>query len=179
MHLPIQKTQETWVWSLGWEVPLEEEIVTHSIIPAWKIPWTEESAGLQSMGPQSRIWPRDWAHTHTHTHIMHVNIVLSTNSQFFQRQRACALSSSCINTRTVSTVQCLSGDSVLPQGTITNCSVMETPLKVQLYPLNSTTLPPWGYTDIWKVFSFFLPIFFHLLSLLRMRLKEILKLEST
>ena len=41
---------ETQVWSLGWEDPLEEEMVTHSSIPAWRIPWTEEPGGLQSMG---------------------------------------------------------------------------------------------------------------------------------
>ena len=37
----MQKTQETWVQSLGQEDPLEEEIATHSNIVAWKIPWTE------------------------------------------------------------------------------------------------------------------------------------------
>ena len=42
--------QETWVRSLGWEDPLEEEMATHSSILAWKIPWTEEPDGLQSMG---------------------------------------------------------------------------------------------------------------------------------
>ena len=46
--------QEMWVWSLGWEDPLEEGIETHSSIPAWRIPWTEEPGGLQSMGSQSR-----------------------------------------------------------------------------------------------------------------------------
>ena len=35
-----------WVWSLGQEVPLEEEMATHSIILAWKIPWTEGPRGL-------------------------------------------------------------------------------------------------------------------------------------
>ena len=40
----------TWVWSLGREDPLEEEMATHSSILAWEIPWTEESGGLQSMG---------------------------------------------------------------------------------------------------------------------------------
>ena len=35
--------------SLGWEDPLEEDMVTHSSILAWKIPWTEEPGGLQSM----------------------------------------------------------------------------------------------------------------------------------
>ena len=37
---------------LGWKAPLEEEMAIHSSIPAWKIPWTEESGGLQSMGLQ-------------------------------------------------------------------------------------------------------------------------------
>ena len=41
--------QETQVRSLGWEVPLEKEMATHSNILAWRIPWTEKSGGLQSM----------------------------------------------------------------------------------------------------------------------------------
>ena len=41
--------QETWAQSLGWENALEEDVVTHSSILAWEIPWTEESGGLQSM----------------------------------------------------------------------------------------------------------------------------------
>ena len=44
--------RETWVWSLGREDPLEKEMATHSSILAWKIPWTEEPGGLQSMGLQ-------------------------------------------------------------------------------------------------------------------------------
>ena len=43
---------ETWVQSLGWEDPLKKEMATHSSILAWKIPWTEEPRGLQSMGSQ-------------------------------------------------------------------------------------------------------------------------------
>ena len=42
--------EETQVWSLGGEDPLEKEMVTHSSILAWKTPWTEEPGGLQSMG---------------------------------------------------------------------------------------------------------------------------------
>ena len=38
------------VLSLGWEDPLEKELAAHSSILAWKIPWTEEPGGLQSMG---------------------------------------------------------------------------------------------------------------------------------
>ena len=41
--------QETQVWSLGWEDPLEKAMATHSSVLAWRIPWTEEPGGLQSM----------------------------------------------------------------------------------------------------------------------------------
>ena len=44
--------QETRVRSLGWEDPLEREMAAHFSILAWKIPWTEEPIGLQSMGSQ-------------------------------------------------------------------------------------------------------------------------------
>ena len=44
--------QETWVQSLGWEDLLENWMATHSSILAWRIPWTEEPGGLQSMGLQ-------------------------------------------------------------------------------------------------------------------------------
>jgi len=44
--------QLTQVWSLGWEDALEEEMATHSSLLAWRIPWTEEPGGLQSMGSQ-------------------------------------------------------------------------------------------------------------------------------
>ena len=43
---------ETWVRSLGWEDPLEKGKATHSSILAWRIPWTEEPSGLQSLGSQ-------------------------------------------------------------------------------------------------------------------------------
>ena len=42
--------QETQIISLGWEDPLEKEMATHSSILAWRIPWTEEPGGPQSMG---------------------------------------------------------------------------------------------------------------------------------
>ena len=52
-NLPsMQKPQETQVQSLGWEDPLEEGMATPSSILAWRIPWTEELGGLQSMGLQ-------------------------------------------------------------------------------------------------------------------------------
>ena len=46
--------QETLVQSLGQEDPLEEGVVTHSSILAWRIPWTEEPGRLQSMQLQSQ-----------------------------------------------------------------------------------------------------------------------------
>ena len=49
-HLPA--IRETQVQSLGREDPLEKEMATHSSTLAWKIPWTEESGGLQSMRSQ-------------------------------------------------------------------------------------------------------------------------------
>ena len=42
--------RETWVQSLGQEDPLEKRMATHSSILAWRIPWTEEPGGLQSVG---------------------------------------------------------------------------------------------------------------------------------
>ena len=52
--------QESWVHSLGRENPMEKEMATHSGIPAWEIPWTEETGGLQSKGvAQSQTWLSD------------------------------------------------------------------------------------------------------------------------
>ena len=48
----VPAMQETWVRSLDWEDPLEEGMATHSSILTWRIPWTEEPGGLQSMGSQ-------------------------------------------------------------------------------------------------------------------------------
>ena len=47
--------QETWVPSLVQEDPLEKEMATHYSILAWRIPWTEEPGGPQSMGKQSDV----------------------------------------------------------------------------------------------------------------------------
>ena len=44
--------QETWVQSLGWDDPLEKGMATHSSILTWRIPWTEEASGLQSLESQ-------------------------------------------------------------------------------------------------------------------------------
>ena len=47
--------QETWVQDLGWEDTLDKGLATHSSILAWRIPWTEEPGGLESMESQSQI----------------------------------------------------------------------------------------------------------------------------
>ena len=48
----LPEMQETQVQSLGQEDPLEKGMATHSSILAWRIPWTDEPGGLQSMGSQ-------------------------------------------------------------------------------------------------------------------------------
>ena len=48
----LSPTQKTWVRSLGQEDLLEKEMATHSSIHTWRIPWTEEAGGLQSIGSQ-------------------------------------------------------------------------------------------------------------------------------
>ena len=60
-HLPAMR--DTWVPSLGREDPLENEMATHSSILAWRIPWVEESGGLQSTGSQSRTRLSDFTFT--------------------------------------------------------------------------------------------------------------------
>ena len=55
-NLPtIQEPQEMWAQSLDKKDPLEEGTETHSSIPAWRIPWTEESGRLQSIRSQSQM----------------------------------------------------------------------------------------------------------------------------
>ena len=58
----MQEPQETQVWFLGGEDPLEEDMAIHSSILACRIPWTEEPGGLQSIGSQ-KVRPNwsDWA----------------------------------------------------------------------------------------------------------------------
>ena len=57
-NLPaVEETQEMRVRSLGWEDPLEKDMATHSSILAWRMLWTEEPGGLQSMESQ-----KNWTH---------------------------------------------------------------------------------------------------------------------
>ena len=65
-----------WVWTLGWEDPLEKSIAIHSIILAWRIPWTEESGGLQSLVSQSQKIPssqydKNWLSIIRVQHVIH------------------------------------------------------------------------------------------------------------
>ena len=55
----LPAVQETWVQSLSQEDPLEKRTATHSSIPAWRIPGTEEPGGLQPKGLQSRMRASD------------------------------------------------------------------------------------------------------------------------
>ena len=64
LGLPIRETRESRVQLLGQVGPLAEEMEVHFSIFAWKIPWTEEPSGLQSMGSQ-RVGHTE--HTYTHT----------------------------------------------------------------------------------------------------------------
>ena len=73
--------RETWVPSLGWEDPLEKGKATHSSSLAWRIPWTEEPGGLQSIGLQ-RV-RHDWSDL-AHTLLVYsCNLDIITNNAYF------------------------------------------------------------------------------------------------
>ena len=69
----MEEMQETWDQSQGREDPLEEGMETHPSILAWRIPWTEEPGGLQSLGSQES-YMTEYARKHTqrqlHTHTL-------------------------------------------------------------------------------------------------------------
>ena len=66
----MQQMQETKFGSLGQETYMEEEMATHTSVFAWRIPWTEEPGGLQSVGSQRDMTEsaRIPAHAHAHVH---------------------------------------------------------------------------------------------------------------
>ena len=71
-NLPANaETQETRVQSLGQEDPLEKEMATHSSLPAWEIPWSEEPGGLQSMRLQN-----------SRTLLLNNNSIMISNNNF-------------------------------------------------------------------------------------------------
>ena len=63
--------QETWVQSLDQEDPLEKGLATHSSILVWRIPWTQESGGLQSM---DRVAKSQTQRTDYHFHFLFLHI---------------------------------------------------------------------------------------------------------
>ena len=71
----LPATWETQVWSLGWEDALEKEMVPHSSTLAWKVPWTQEPGGLQSMGSQ-RVG-HDWVTSYTR--LQYIPIVVTSH----------------------------------------------------------------------------------------------------
>ena len=81
----MQEMQETWVPSLGWEDPLEEEMAIHSSTLAWRIPWTEEPGGLQSIGLQSRTQLSDWTPTYVGLQSWRAGV----NSPWHLRRQSC------------------------------------------------------------------------------------------
>ena len=61
-----QERQETWVRSLGWEDPLEEDVTTYCSILAWRIPWTEELVGYSPWGHKEADTTAATEHTGMH-----------------------------------------------------------------------------------------------------------------
>ena len=76
----LPPVQETWVWSLGWEDPPGEGNATHSSTLAWRISWTQEPGGLQSMGSQSDTTEQL---THNTPHTEHFKQGRATQSAFY------------------------------------------------------------------------------------------------
>ena len=68
----MQKMQDTRVRSLGQEDPLEYEMTTHFTLLAWRIPWTEDPGGLQSMGLQSQ--------TRLRTHALYIKQITNKDT---------------------------------------------------------------------------------------------------
>ena len=79
-NLPAK--QEMQVRSLGQEEPLEEEMATHCSALAWKMPWTEEPGGLQSMGSQRIRYDLATKQQHIYVHLIHIYIILMYNLTF-------------------------------------------------------------------------------------------------
>ena len=139
---------QTWVWSLGGEEPLEKGMATHSSILAWKIPWTEEPGGLQSMGLQ-RVG-HDWAAEHAHTLSCKMNPIIG---ELFV------------------TSFCFKGSSMY---VATFCSYwgwiifqyMDIPHFINLFPVDGSLFLPFNYYDnaainIDSQVSFYVDICFH------------------
>ena len=59
--------QDTWIRSLGWENPLEEGMATHSSMPAWRIPQTEEPGSLAVDGISKKLATTEWPNNSSNT----------------------------------------------------------------------------------------------------------------
>ena len=83
--LAMQEPQETKVWSLGQEDPLEEGMVTHSSILVWRIPWTEEPGELLSMGLErvGHNW-NDLTHMQNHISLLLKMLLLNEIKSWLQ-----------------------------------------------------------------------------------------------
>ena len=80
IRLLMQETQEIWVQSLGCEDPLEKDMATHCRTLAWRIPWTEEPDGLQSMGSQ-RV-RHDWVTPLTYVYVTPKFLIYPSSEPF-------------------------------------------------------------------------------------------------
>ena len=67
----LPAVQETWAQSLDLEEPLEKGMPTHSSILAWKIPWTEDPGGLQSVGRKASDTTEQLTHNNMHHDVWH------------------------------------------------------------------------------------------------------------
>ena len=98
--------QETRVWSFSQEDPLEKGMATHSSVHAWRIPWTEEPGGLQSMGLlQSQTWLID-QHSGKHTQILLGEIPERENGKRGVRRPQCRSELECRREETSMACQC-------------------------------------------------------------------------
>ena len=84
--LPVKN--ETQVWPLGWEDPLEKEMVTHSSILAWEIPWMEEPGGLYIVHgvAKSWTWCSNWT-THNINRIYKIKQIVWKQTQRYRRTK--------------------------------------------------------------------------------------------
>ena len=71
MEKNLPAMQEIWVQSLGQEIPLEQEMATHSSILAWEFHGQKSLVGYSPWGPKELDMTKQLTHTHTHTHTMH------------------------------------------------------------------------------------------------------------
>ena len=87
--------QETWVWSVSREDPLEEGMAIHSSILAWEIPWTEEPGGLQFMRSQKERVRHDLATKEKQQNKMDFEAILLSEINQTEKGKYCMISLIC------------------------------------------------------------------------------------